>query len=121
MIPSFGGMYLRPGNLWKDFSVQSLNTEWNGCYTADKYVDIEKHLMGILASADSSLSGRMKHRWDQDQHSLTHTLVVRGVANVKKGDLLILEERAFLVLLVEDVGALGASGILYVEERNDLK
>ena len=121
MISPFGSMYLRPGNLWKDFSVQSLTTQWEGCYTADKYTDTGKHLTGILASADSSLSERMKHRWNQEQHSLTHTLVVRGAADVKKGDLLIWEERAFLVLLVEDMGTLGASGILYVEERNDLK
>lgn len=121
MISPFGAMYLRPGNLWKDFSVQSLVTKWDGCYTADKYTDTGKHITGILASADSKLSDHMKHRWDQAQHSLTHTMVVHGKADLKKGDLLIMDERAFFVLLVDDIGVLGVSAMIYLEERNDIK
>jgi hypothetical protein len=121
MISSFGTMYLRPGNLWKDFQVRTMQTEWSGCHTTDTYADTGEHVTGILAAADSHMSDRMKHRWDQDQHSLTHTLLIRGRAGLKKGDMLILEERAFLVLLLDDVGALGVSGIVYLEERNDIK
>lgn len=114
-------MYLRPGNLFKDFQVKELKTEAEGGYWEDRYVDTGKHVMGALAEADSNLSERMKHRWDQKQHSLTHTLVTQGRANLKKGDLLTLEERAFLVLLVDDVGSLGISSLAYLEERNDVK
>lgn len=121
MISPFGSMYLRPGNLWKDLQVRTMQTEWSGCHTTDNYVDTGGHITGILAAADSKLSDRMRHRWDQDQHSLTHTLIVRGRAELKKGDMLILDERAFLVLIVDDVGALGASGIVYLEERNDIR
>lgn len=64
---------------------------------------------------------RMKHRWDQEQHSLTHTLVIRDSADVKQGDYLTTAGRTFLILLSEDPGNLGATGLIYLEERNDLK
>lgn len=78
-------------------------------------------ISGILAEASSNESDRMKHRWDQEQHSLTHTLVIRDSANVKQGDYLTTAGRTFLVLLFEDPGNLGATGLIYLEERNDLK
>lgn len=117
----FGAMYLRPGNLWKDFEVKEKRTGVVDGYAETGYFDTGRHLIGILAEADSNLSDRMKHRWDQDQHSLTHTLVVRGRADVKKGDFLVADERGFFVLLNDDIGALGVSGIIYLEERNDVK
>ena len=78
-------------------------------------------ISGILAEASTHESDRMKHRWDQEQHSLTHTLVIRDSANVKQGDYLTTAGRTFLVLLCEDPGNLGATGLIYLEERNDLK
>lgn len=41
--------------------------------------------------------------------------------NVKQGDYLTTAGRTFLVLLCEDPGNLGATGLIYLEERNDLK
>lgn len=121
MISPFGAMYLRPGNLWKNFEIRSLHTGIKNGHPEDKYIETGESILGILADADSNLADRMKHRWDQDQHSLTHTLVTRRQTNLKKGDFLILEGRAFLILLVDDIGSLGASGLVYMEERKDLK
>lgn len=113
-------MYFRPGNLWKTFTVKSkISENVNG-----RYVETLKEtgiITGVLAEADKNQSDRMKHRWEQDQHSLTHTLVVRGKADLKKGDFLTLGERAFLVLLNNDIGSLGGSSLVYLEERNDIK
>lgn len=120
MMNPFGRMYLRPGNLWASFQIYHLVTEnVNG-----RVVDGMQEggtLLGILAEADSNLADRMKHRWDQDQHSLTHTLIIRGRADVRKGDSLTMGQRNFLVLLTDDIGALGATGMIYLEERNDVK
>lgn len=117
----FGAMYLRPGNLWKNFQVkESCVGNYEG-YSVSGYRETGRCLAGILAEADSNLADRMKHRWDQSQHSLTHTLVVCGKINVKKGDFLVSGERGFLVLLADDVGGLAATGIVYLEERNDVK
>lgn len=114
-------MYLRPGNLYKDFLVKTKITEMKNGYPVEKYAETEKHVIGVLAEASSKLSDAMKNRWDQSQHSLTHTLVVRGKSHVKKQDHLILGERGFLVLSIDDISALGISEIIYLEERNDVK
>lgn len=121
MISPFGLMYLRPGNLWTDFVIKRKKVKnITGRAPVSEFAE-SGVLSGILAEAsadDTDLSQRM---WDQEQHSLTHTLVIRGSADIRKGDYLISKGRTFLVLLYSDIGNLGASGIVYLEERNDLK
>lgn len=120
MMNPFGRMYLRPGNLWASFQVLRMETKnVNGRVVEE--TEEGKPFLGILAEADSNLADRMRHRWDQDQHSLTHTLIIRGRENVRKEDVLIMGSRNFLVLLNDDVGSLGATGVIYLEERSDVK
>lgn len=76
---------------------------------------------GILAQATSNERELTKHLWDQKLHSLTHTLVVSGRCDLKKSDILAYEEKAYLVLAVDNAGDLGVAGVAYLEERNDLK
>lgn len=114
-------MYLRPGNLYKDFDVIRLKVEMVSGFSKESYVNNGERVKGILSEADSNQSEKMKHRWDQDQHSLTHTLVANGRSGVRKGDHLVLGERGFLVLVVDDASAIGISDIIYLEERNDVK
>lgn len=121
MKRTFPMTYLRPGNLFRNFQVKELITKADGGYWSERYDDTGKHVTGALAEADGNLAERTKHRWDQKQHSLTHTLVTQGRADLKKGDFLILGERGFLVLLADDVGSLGISSLVYLEERNDIK
>lgn len=120
MMNPFGRMYLRPGNLWATFQAQRLETENVNGRVVEEMKE-GKIFLGILAEADSNMADRMKHRWDQDQHSLTHTLIVRGREDIRKGDVLTMGSRNFLVLLNDDIGALGATGMVYLEERNDVK
>lgn len=114
-------MYLRPGNLYKEFYIRRLDVEMVSGFPKESYVDKGEHVKGILAEARSNESEKMKHRFDQSQHSLTHTLVTAGRSGVKKGDRLILGERGFLALVVDDISALDMSDIIYLEERNDVK
>lgn len=120
MISPFGRMYLRPGDLWTDFQIKKKIVS-NTLGRPTSSFKVTGNISGILAETSRDDSDRTKHRWNQEQHALTHTLVVRGKASVKKGDYLVLEDRVFLVLMHEDVGNLGASSIVYLEERNDLK
>ncbi len=120
MINPYGIMYLRPGNLWKKFTVKRLKTSMVNGYAVDGYVDTDICVTGVLAEATSHQSDMMRHRWDQDQHSLTHTLVVVGRPGLKKGDILELDERKFIVLIGDDIASIGVSNIFYLEERNDL-
>ena len=118
---SLGRMYLRPGNLWKSFRVMRKVTRIVSGYPKELYDDTGMILYGVLAQAQDSANDRMKHMWDQNLHSLTHTMVVRGTADLKRGDFLTCDERSWLVLYNDDVGALGVAGLVYLEERNDIK
>ena len=120
MISPFGLMYLRPGNLWTDFVVRRKSIRNILGHPVSDF-EAKGEISGILAEASTHESDRMKHRWDQEQHSLTHTLVIRDSAHVKQGDYLTTAGRTFLVLLCEDPGNLGATGLIYLEEWNDLK
>lgn len=115
-------MYLRPGNLHKEFIVKRSEQKVSDTGTPFvQYVDTGNLISGVLAEADKNQSDRKKHLWDQEQHSLTHTIVCRGGAVAQKGDILAMDNRIFMVLLTDDVGGLGVSTIYYAEERNDIK
>ena len=85
MISPFGLMYLRPGSLWTDFVVRRKSIRNILGHPVSDF-EAKGEISGILAEASTHESERMKHRWDQEQHSLTHTLVIRDSANVKQGD-----------------------------------
>ena len=114
-------MYLRPGNLWKNFNVLRMHSDNVDGYLKNSYKDTGIIVDGILAQATSNERELTKHLWDQDQHSLTHTLVVSGKCTLNKSDILAYQEKAYLVLAVDNAGDLGIAGIAYLEERNDLK
>lgn len=115
-------MYLRPGNLEKDFIVKRKETKISDTGTPySDYNSTGKIVRGILADADKNQSDRKKHLWDQDQHTLTHTIVSFDIPQAKKGDIFVMEDRYFLTLLVDDTGAVGVATIYYMEERNDLR
>lgn len=118
---------------------EKVNTYKDGMTAKQVYIDMcfkivnaptQIHMMmtptgtivdGILAQATSNERELTKHLWDQKLHSLTHTLVVSGRCDLKKSDILAYEEKAYLVLAVDNAGDLGFAGIAYLEERNDLK
>ncbi len=115
-------MYLRPGNLEKEFIVKRSEQKVSDTGTSFiEYLETGNLISGVLADADKNQSDRKKHQWDQEQHSLTHTIVCRGKAVAQKGDILAMDNRLFIVLLADDVGGLGVSTIYYAEERNDIK
>ncbi len=113
-------MYLRPGNVWQDFIVKRKVVKNDNGYPIESTEEAGT-LTGILGEASANDADRTRYRWNQDQHSLTHTLVIREKAEVYKGDWLVLGDRVFLVLLYEDIGSLGINGLIYLEERNDVK
>lgn len=115
-------MYLRPGNLEKEFIVKRSEQKVSDTgMPFVQYMDTGNLICGVLAEADKNQSDRKKHLWDQEQHSLTHTIVCRGKAVAQKGDIVAMDNRVFMVLLADDVGGLGVSTIYYAEERNDIK
>lgn len=112
-------MYVRPGNLFKDFIIEndrqvvtSTGRVANG-YSGDG----AEMLKGCLA--DASEEDRMNH--SQKSHIVTHTIIQAGKPKAKKDDRLILEDRVFYIVEANDAGLLGISTIYYVEERRDVK
>ena len=76
-----------------------------------------KTLYGCLADATTETA---KNKSTED-HTVTHTIVQRGTPLAKKTDKLVLGNRVFYVVAVDDTGGLGISTLYYVEERDDIK
>lgn len=112
-------MYLRPGNLFKDFFVET-NTQvvTNTGRVANSHIgDGSKTLKGCLAEATDD--ERKNH--SNAEHIVTHTIVQAGPPRAKRKDKLILGNRVFYIVDIDDAGALGVSTIYYAEERRDIK
>ena len=86
MMRSF--MYLRPGNLAKDFIIEQRSTSLSeiGRPKTAYQDDGNCMLKGVLAEADT----RQKMRWEQLQHPITHTIVQTGKPMAEAEDKLVL-------------------------------
>ncbi|MGI6498009.1 MAG: hypothetical protein ACOX0U_04195 [Oscillospiraceae bacterium] len=110
-------MYLRPGNLYKDFIVEGKGTTISTRGRAKKEYDDEKavRIRGVLAQAKP----HEKQQWQQLQHPISHTIVQKGTPKAEAEDRLIFGDRMFFIQGVDEPGALGLWTIYYVEERFD--
>lgn len=112
-------MYLRPGNLFKDFVVES-NTQVvtaSGRVVNDPKGDGSKIIRGCLAESTKE----QKESHSTRDRVCTHMIVQAGSPKAKKSDKLILGNRTFYIIDLDEVGSLGISTIYYAEERKDVK
>jgi len=112
-------MYLRPGNLYKDFIVET-NTVSLGT-TGRPQIGYEDSKVEILKGILAEANDRQRFRWDQLQHPITHTIVQDGPQMAKAEDKLVLGGRIFLIKGVEDPGSIGICTMYFVEERTDVR
>ena len=112
-------MYLRPGNLFKEFIIESNKqvVTSTGRVANNHIGDGTKTLKGCLAEA--SYDDRTNH--SQKDHIVTHTIIQAGNPKAKRTDNLILENRVFYIVDIDEIGILGISTIYYAEERRDVK
>ena len=112
-------MYVRPGNLFKEFIIEDnkQSVTSTGRVVNRHSGDGTKILKGCLAEASDD--DRINH--NQKDHIVTHTIVQAGSPKAKRTDKLILGERTFYIVDIDDAGALGISTIYYAEERRDVK
>lgn len=112
-------MYLRPGNLYKDFIIerQTEGVSKAGRPTTSYSSKGDWTLRGALAEA----TPKQKMEWQQLQHPITHTIVQDGRPLAKQEDKLIFGNRVFLIQGVDEPGSIGVCTIYYVEERMDVK
>lgn len=113
-------MYLRPGNLFKEFTVERSDVRLgtNGRSVQTYSFEPLVCLKGCLAAATNSEAAR----FGQLGHPITHTIVQYGRSRAKEDDRLHLSDgRTFLIRGVDEAGSLGVCTIYYVEERNDVK
>lgn len=112
-------MYVRPGNMFKDFIVernQQVVTA-TGRVANNHTGDGTRILKGCLAEASDE--DRTNH--SQPDHVVTHTIVQAGRPRARRMDKMVLGERAFYIVDIDDAGSLGISTIYYAEERRDAK
>lgn len=108
-------MYIRPGNLFKEFIIDanSQNVTSTG-RVANNYIgDGINILKGCLAEASDD--DRINH--SQKDHVVTHTIVQAGSPKAKRSDKLVLGERTFYIVDIDNAGSLGISTVYYAEER----
>ena len=102
-------MYVRPGNMFKDFIVernQQVVTA-TGRVANNHTGDGTRILKGCLAEASDE--DRTNH--SQPDHVVTHTIVQAGRPRARRMDKLVLGERAFYIVDIDDAGSLGISTI----------
>lgn len=119
MVNARNFMYLRPGNLFKDFVIEKNAQEVlpNGRVVDKISGDGSEILKGCLAQAKER---DIENHSIQD-HIVTHTIVQNGPPKAKIRDKLVLGDRVFYICDVDDAGDLQLATIYYAEERNDAK
>lgn len=112
-------MYVRPGNLFKEFMIESNRQVVTSTgRVADNHVGNGiKTLKGCLAEASNE--DRTNH--SQKEHVVTHTVVQAGRPRARRMDKLVFGERVFYIVDIDEAGMMGISTVYYVEERRDLK
>ena len=113
-------MYLRPGNLEKEFTIEASMATVNASgRSVTSYSKTGIKLKGALALA----SAQEIQQFGNLEHPIDHTIVQQGCpkAKAKPEDKLIFENRVFLVCAVDEPGSIGVCTIYYVEERFDAK
>ena len=117
MMRMNGHIYLRPGNMLRDFEVAVSSATISD--TGRQQTHYEQNgtvIRGVLSDASSS----EEVTWYQMGHPITHKIVQRGSRKAKETDKLIMGERIFLIQGADDVSDLGMVTIYYVQERYDL-
>lgn len=111
-------MYLRPGNLFKEFVVCS-EVEAVNAFGRPKtsYEQTDRKFFGALADASQA----DQDKWKQLQHPITHTIEQPGKPIAALGEKLMMDERVFFIHAIDDCGSLGLATIYYAEERLDVK
>jgi len=111
-------MYLRTGNLIKDFVIEPISRKKDSKGRAQTTYDTETRavLRGVIASADANAIAR----YNQTEHPCTHQITQRGGERAKPGDRLVHDHAYYYILGVDNVASLGIATIYYVEERTDL-
>mgnify|MGYP006916064236 CR=1 FL=1 len=111
-------MYLRTGNLVKDFVIEPLKRGIQTTGRAKTVYDTESRaiLRGVISSADPDAVAR----YDQTDHPCTHQIAQYGGERAKPGDRLVLGQRYYYILGVDNIGSLSIATLYYVEERTDL-
>ncbi len=118
-------MYLRPGNMFKDFVIEDNKqvVTGTGRVVSQHAGNGAKTLRGCLAEATDD--ERQNH--SQKDHIVTHTIVQAGPPLAKRTDKLLLtdrlqaQSRTFYIVDIDDCGTLGISTIYYAEERRDVR
>lgn len=110
-------IYLRPGNLFRYFSVekQCASVDGHGRPT-QSYQPSQRKVKGVLADATPV----EKEQWQQVNHQITHTITQPGPPVAIEGDRLLYNGRVFYVQGIVHPGDLGLWTIYYAVERFDL-
>lgn len=112
-------MYLRPGNLFKEFVIEEniQTVTKTGRPVVGFSGDGSRMLRGCLAEA----SPDVREAHSLPDHIVTHTIVQKGPPKAKRTDRLILGSRVFYIVDIDATGMLSIATLYYAEERRDVR
>jgi len=108
-------MFLRPGNLLKNFILERCESGVNDMGRLQKVFKRDSEpFRCVLGSA----SPHEKEQYGRIDHPVSHTIVHRGRVRAKEGDRFLYGDRAFYVQAVDGGADLGIATVYYAEERS---
>ncbi len=111
-------LYVRPGNLYKEFSVEESITTISEAGRPLISYDTSRNI--VIKGALANASPEEQTRFKQEGHPITHTIVEQAVKKAKPDDRLHLGNRTFIIKYIDEAGGIGYCTIYYVQERMDV-
>lgn len=108
-------LFFIPGQQLKEFEVfrRKPNTDSKGRVSYSSGMEKIEELQGSI----SSTGQKTANRWKQTEHSVTHTVIVRGACQAKEEDILVLGNERYYIQGKNDPSGLGFFQILYCEKK----
>ncbi len=112
-------MYLRPRQIFEKFLIAKKKTRIDEVGRQRiEFTATGEEILGVVSTAEP----KEIEKWSSLKHEITHEIIQRlGAVKANVGDVLIKEDKHYLVQAVDNPAGLGQWYIYYCLERADLK
>lgn len=111
-------VFFRPGQQWKEFKLYRSKTTLNqkGSIQYEPIKQSDKPL-GIVHGFLAAATQKEVNQWEQMKHPISHTIVVNGDCVAQAEDILVYENKQYIVKGKDNPFGLGIFQIIYCESK----